>query len=247
MDACHILLGRPWQFDRKTKHDGYRNTYSFQKDGINVKLVPLDMRVASSTESALFLKGSDFLTFAKQSPIVLAVVVSDENEEVVRSIPGPVQPLIAEFSDVLPEEIPPGLPIMRDIQHCIDFLPGSSIPNKPAYRMNPKEYDELHKQVTELLDKGLIRPSMSPCAVPVLLVPKKGGTFRMCIDCRAVNKITVKYRFPIPRLDDLLDQLYGATIFSKIDLRSGYHQIRSDPAMSGRPLSKLEMAFTSGW
>ncbi|KAL4018160.1 hypothetical protein IC575_021750 [Cucumis melo] len=92
--------------------------------------------------------------------------------------------------------------------------------------MAPAELKELKVQLQELLDKGFIRPSVSPCGAPVLFVKKKDGSMRLCIDYRELNKVTVKNRYPLPRIDDLFDQLQGATVFSKIDLRSGYHQLR---------------------
>ena len=141
-------------------------------------------------------------------------------------LPHEITSLLDRFTDVFPDDIPPGLPPNRGIEHQIDLVPGSALPNRPAYRMNPTETKELEKQVRELMSKGYIRESLSPCAVPVLLVPKKDGTWRMCVDCRAINNITIKYRYPIPQLDDMLDELSGATIFSKVDLKSGYHQVR---------------------
>uniref|UniRef100_A0A151UF34 Retrovirus-related Pol polyprotein from transposon 17.6 n=1 Tax=Cajanus cajan TaxID=3821 RepID=A0A151UF34_CAJCA len=137
-----------------------------------------------------------------------------------------IQNLLIEFDDVFPSKGPMGLPPFRGIEHQIDFVPGASLPNRPAYRTNPQETKEIEKQVQDFLDKGWIQKSLSPYVLPILLVPKKDEKWRMCCDCRAINNITIKYRHPIPRLDDMLDELHGLSIFSKIDLKSGYHQIQ---------------------
>ena len=113
--------------------------------------------------------------------------------------------LLQDFDDMFPNEDPNGLPPIRGIEHQIDLVPGATIPNRPAYKSNPEETKELQRPVEELLAKGYVRESMSPCAVPVLQVPKKDGTWRMCVDCRAINKIILKYQHPIPRLDDMLE------------------------------------------
>ncbi|KAJ9707443.1 hypothetical protein PVL29_002460 [Vitis rotundifolia] len=158
--------------------------------------------------------------------VLLYKEVCFNTNELDESLPNVIVSLLQEYEDVFPNDVPSGLPLIRGIEHQIDFVPGATIPNRPAYRSNPEETKELQRQVEELLTKGHVRESMSPCAVPVLLMPKKDGTWMMCVDCRVVNNITVKYRHPIPRLDDMLDELHGSCVFTKIDFKSGYHQIR---------------------
>ncbi|XP_023773747.1 uncharacterized protein LOC111922420, partial [Cyanistes caeruleus] len=134
-------------------------------------------------------------------------------------------PVVREFPDVFPADLP-GMPPDRDIDFGIDLVPGTQPISIPPYRMAPAELKELKEQLQELLDKGFIRPSVSPWGAPVLFVKKKDGTMRMCIDYRQLNKATIKNKYPLPRIDDLFDQLQGARVFSKIDLRSGYHQLK---------------------
>ena len=272
MEACHLLLGRPWQHDHKTIHDGFSNKISFTHQGKKVVLKPLSpqevchdqvrlkekimrekkVESGSVVESVSDEKRSNTKREEKRGkerntnvreiakerevrkvllarqPLYMLVCkpVLNTNPEFPTSLPSSISSILQEFKDVFPSDLPSGLPPLRGIEHQVDLIPGATIPNRPAYRSNPEETKEIQRQVEALLEKGWVRDSISPCAVPVILVPKKDGSWRMCSDCRSVNSITIKYRHPIPRLDDLLDELHGAQVFSKIDLKSGYNQIR---------------------
>ena len=132
--------------------------------------------------------------------------------------------VVCEFLEVFPKDLP-GVPSEREIDFGIDLLQDTQPISIPQYRMAPAELKELKEKLKNLLDKGFIRPSISPWGAPVLFVKKKDGFLRMCIDYRQLNKVTIKNKYPIPRTDDLFDQLQGASHISKIDLILGYHQL----------------------
>ncbi|GJU95464.1 putative reverse transcriptase domain-containing protein [Tanacetum coccineum] len=134
-------------------------------------------------------------------------------------------PVVQEFPKVFPEDLS-GIPPTRQVESQIDLVPGATPVARAPYRLAPSEMKEVAEQLQDLTDKGFIRPSSSPWGARVLFVKKKDGSFRMCIDYKELNKLTVKNRYPLPRIDDLFDQLQGSSIYSKIDLRSGYHQLR---------------------
>ncbi|GKC79224.1 putative CCCH-type zinc finger family protein [Tanacetum coccineum] len=206
---------RPWQFDRCTTHDGRSNTYSFNKDNAKVTLVPskvVGLAKPTKKGNEILLSITNFMDEVDESGIMYALVVRDE--EPLVSVPQFVKHLLRSTIPMqMPKELPSGLPPMRDIQHHIDLIPGSSLPNKVAYRMSPKEHEELQRQVEEAMVKGLIRISMSPCAVPALLTPKKDGTWRMCVDSRAINKITAIVEWPTPRLIHDVQSFHGLALF----------------------------------
>ncbi len=158
---------------------------------------------------------------------VMRVLDEYEPKEATKLVTSPkcIKQVLEEFPDVMPNELPQDLPPRRRVDHAIEVMPEVALPTKAPYRMSHEELKELKVQLKELLTKGYIKPSKSPYGAPVLFVHKKDGTLRMCVDCRTLNKATVKNRYPLPRIDDLFDRLSGAKVFSEIDLGLGYYQI----------------------
>ncbi|GJT76314.1 putative reverse transcriptase domain-containing protein [Tanacetum coccineum] len=161
----------------------------------------------------------------KGFPIFLAHVTAKEVEDKSEKKRLEDVPIVQDFPEVFPEDLP-GLPPTRQVEFQIDLVPGAAPVARAPYRLAPSEMKELSEQLKELSDKGFIRPSSSPWGAPVLFVKKKDGSFRMCIDYRELNKLSGRTDSPLPRIDDLFDQLQGSSVYSKIDLRSGYHQLR---------------------
>jgi hypothetical protein len=184
-------------------------------DGLGIKLVS-SISGLDEEQFVLFLRAFEPVDNAKREPPQTVAPLASN--------------LLLEFDDVFTDELPSELPPKRVVDHKIELVPGAEPQNKAPYRLNQVELAELKRQVTELMSRGYIRPSKSPFGAPVLFARKKGGDLRMCIDYRALNRVTVKNNYPLPRVDDLLDRLAGAKYFTRIDLKAGYYQIRIDEA-----------------
>ncbi|GJX32594.1 putative reverse transcriptase domain-containing protein, partial [Tanacetum coccineum] len=213
-----VILGMDWLASHRATIDCYARTVIFG----NVRQPEFVYHGSSPLKSVKLISAMKARTLISHGCQGFLASVMDtslespniENLSVVR-----------EFADVFPDELP-GLPPAREIEFGIELIPGAEPISKAPYRMAPVELKELKEQLQEMLENGFIRPSVSPWGAPVLFVKKKDGSMRLCIDYRELNRITIRNRYPLPRIDDLFDQLQGAKYFSKIDLRSGYHQLR---------------------
>ena len=221
-----VVLGKSW-LDRISPHIEWKlNKMTFTHGGKKHTLKSPPRTWVSPEIAHMMLSSAELRRAVKEkAPMFLALVSSVEQSKASAKRPAiDVQPVLDRHRKVFDE--PKGMPPWRSRNHTIEVEPGKPPPSRPLYRMSESELAELRKQLEDLLAKGHIRPSTSPYAAPVLFVKKKDGSMRLCVDYRALNSITIKNKYPLPRVDELLDRLHGAKYWSSMDLRSGYHQVR---------------------
>ncbi|KAJ0433607.1 putative nucleotidyltransferase, Ribonuclease H [Helianthus annuus] len=212
-----IVIGMDWLSHNQAQIDCNKKQVVIKTPSGESLIIQRDTRYGLPKQVSM-LKASKCLK--KGCVIYMAQVTVDEQKPKIKDIP-----VISDYPEAFPEELS-GLPPDRQVEFRIDIIPGAAPIARAPYRLAPTEMKELRTRLDDLLAKGFIRPSSSPWGAPILFVKKEDGSMRLCIDYRELNKVTIKNRYPLPRIDDLFDQLQGASYFSKIDLRSGYHQLK---------------------
>lgn len=233
-----IILGQEWLKEHQARLDYGSEAVQFKKGGKRYTVQVNKRTPPPRSKTKPYLSSAQVMRSVRKGHVLMLAEVKHIDD------PTPGQPaqseediqmeaaasrIKAEFSDVFVDELPPGLPPDREVPETIPLEAGARPQFRHAFRASPREKEEMQKQITEGIESGRIQPSRSPWGSPVLFVKKPDGSLRMCVDYRAVNKLTVRNRFPIPRIDDLLDSLNGARFFSTLDLKAGYHQIRLAP------------------
>ncbi|CAI7787943.1 unnamed protein product [Closterium sp. NIES-54] len=236
LDSHDIILGRNWLAAVNPQVDWRTREVEVLFGGRSVCLPvvqqqeEMTLQLISAKQFGKAIRGEEAVLLGlitevqPTSPEAAIPAVSASHED--KELTWGVEKLLEKNSGVFPEDLPAGLPPKRAADPRIELIPGSTPPVRPTYKMSAVELKELKKQLEDLLAKEFILPSSSPYASPVLFVRKKGGSLRMCVDYRGLNKITVKNRYPLPRIDELFEKVGEARYFSKLDLRSGYHQVR---------------------
>ncbi|KAM2418624.1 hypothetical protein ACFX1W_025288 [Malus domestica] len=227
MDDYGVVIGLEFMDKVRAFPIPFYNIFCILADGRQPCLVPLERQAKKCTQHLSAIQFAK--SWKKGEATFLATLMLNEGEEKYGPLPKQVEDVLTEFADVMPKELPKKLPPRREVDHVIELEPGAKPPSKSPYRMSPPELEELRKQLNELLDAGYIQPSKSPYGAPVLFQRKKEGSLKLCIDYRALNKITIKNKYPLPLIADLFDQLGEARYFTKLDLRSGYYQVRIAP------------------
>lgn len=219
-----VILGKRWTTEKKCFIDCERNIVQFRHRDNEYTIEALEPTIVHHISANTITKDE-----RRQYPIYAIFVRQGEEEvrlENRNKYPPAIEKLLRRYKDVFPDTLPPGPPPKRNCEFHIKLHEEATPQKKGIYRMSAKETEEMRKQLAELTNQGFIRPSVSPWGSPTLFVTKKDGTLRMCVDYRALNRLTVKNSYPLPRIDDILDQVGNAKYFTKIDLRQGYHQIR---------------------
>jgi hypothetical protein len=226
LGICGIVLGSSYLYDRKYVFFRHEKKNHLTKGGVEYIFRAHSMRVNMALVSAGQMKR--LITNNKR---YVLMVVKEKYVETYDAFQGcdpshkwELIDILSKYDDIFQE--PDGLPPKREIQYEIHLQQDSPLPNVGMYRMSVLEMTEIKKKVHGLLDQGVIMPISSPCGSMIMMVPKKDGTWRICVNYRALKKIMVKNQYPLPRIDDLLHQLKNAIYFTELDLHSGYHQIR---------------------
>ena len=213
-----VILGMDCLSRHHATVDCYKKEVRFYRPG-QTEVVFYGLRKTLTNSIMTAMKANKMLRKSYQGYLAYVIELRDSGSR-LEDIP-----VVREFLDVFPEDLP-SIPLDREIDFQIELAPGTEPISKAPYRRAPLELKELKVQMEEVVSKGFVRPSTSPWGAPVLFVKKKDGSLRLCIDYRELNKVTIRNQYPLPRIDDLFDQLQGARVFSKIDLRSGYHQLK---------------------
>lgn len=226
--SCDCIMGMNWfEYEEPSIHWSNPRTMSIQNEGSQTEIYDTENTIEVTKSAEISVLQFKTAVRKKDSEVYLTLLYPTKEAKPKKlNVTDKIRKLLDQFSNIFSDKLPDKLPPSRSVDHKIELLPDAKPPSRPPYRLSYKELRELKTQLEHLLATNKIRPSKSPYGAPVLFVKKKNGDLRLCVDYRALNKLTIKNNYPLPRIDDCFDRLVGMKYFSKLDFTSGYHQCR---------------------